>query len=199
MLRPWPIVEGLVLPAGKQVLRRFGFQAIVCCVLSHTAYVAWLPLQTARDGLLLRSTQIPASVLFSGACPTAVLPASPDSATDLKVRADSAKGGEQAKLAIEYARQQLEDANKLFTDGNVDKAQSEIQETVEYARKAGDAASSSGKRMKQTEIDLRKLSKRMRDIAQTLAFEDRPPVTKAVDQIEQVRGSLLQRMFGMKE
>ena len=114
----------------------------------------------------------------------------------LKARADAAHGGEQAKLCLEYAHRLLEDANALFTSGDVEKAQREVGEVVEYGRKAADAASSSGKHLKQTEIDLRKLSKRLRDIAATLAVEDRPPLQKAVDDLEQIRSDLLARMFG---
>ena len=114
----------------------------------------------------------------------------------LKTRADAAHGGEQAKLCLEYAHRLLEDANALFTNGDVDKGQGEVGEVVEYSRKAADAASTSGKHLKQTEIDLRKLAKRMKDIAATLAVEDRPPLLKAVDDIEQIRADLLTRMFG---
>jgi hypothetical protein len=115
---------------------------------------------------------------------------------ELKVRADAAHGGAQAKLCLEYAHRELEDANALYTSGNVDKAAGEIRKVVRYAHKAADAASSSGKHVKQTEIQLRKLAKRMRDIAETLAVEDRPPLKKAVDDIEQIRADLLTRMFG---
>ena len=114
----------------------------------------------------------------------------------LKARADAAHGGEQAKLCLEYAHRILEDANALFTSGDVEKAQHEVDEVVEYGRKAADAASSSGKHLKQTEIDLRKLSKRLHDIAATLAVEDRPPLQKAVEDLEQIRSDLLARMFG---
>jgi hypothetical protein len=119
-----------------------------------------------------------------------------ESLPELKARADAAHGGEQAKLCLEYAHRLLEEANTLFTNGDVDKAQGEIGEVVEYGRKAADAASASGKHLKQTEIDLRKLSKRMHDIAETLAVEDRPPLLKAVDDLEQIRSDLLARMFG---
>ena len=117
-------------------------------------------------------------------------------ASELKARADAAHGGEQAKLCLEYARLTLENSNALFTDGDVDKAQAQIQEVVEYSRKAADAASSSGRQLKETEIKLRKLAERMHDIAQTLAFEDREPVHKAVEQIEQIRSDLMVRMWG---
>jgi hypothetical protein len=122
--------------------------------------------------------------------------AATESLPALKARADAAHGGEQAKLCLEYAHRLLEDANALFTNGDVDKAQREVSEVVEYGRKAAGAASSSGKHLKQTEIDLRKLSKRLHDIAETLAVEDRPPLLKAVDDLEQIRSDLLARMFG---
>lgn len=117
-------------------------------------------------------------------------------ADEMKARADAAHGAEQAKLCLEYARLELESSNALFTDGQVDKAQSEIQEVVAYSRKGADAASSSGRQLKETEIRLRKLAERMHDIAQTLAFEDRGPVHQAVEQIEQIRTDLMVRMWG---
>ncbi len=127
---------------------------------------------------------------------TGIALAASESLSELKAHADAAHGADQAKLCLEYAHRVLEDANMLFTNGDADKAQSEISEVVVYGRKAADGASSSGKHLKQTEIDLRKLSKRMHDIAETLAVEDRPPLQKAVDDLEDIRADLLARMFG---
>jgi predicted MarR family transcription regulator len=121
-----------------------------------------------------------------------------ETAAALKARADAAQGGERALLSLEYAHQQLEEANTLYTQGDVEKAEAAVQEVVDYSHKAADAASSSGKRLKQTEIDLRKLEHRMRDIGQSLNIDDRPPVEKAVRELEQVRSDLLARMFGPK-
>jgi hypothetical protein len=129
---------------------------------------------------------------------TSMALAANDALSALKTRADAAHGGEQAKLCLEYAHALLEDANTSFTNGDVDKAEREVGEVVEYSRKAADAASSSGKHLKQTEIDLRKLSKRLHDIAETLSVEDRPPLKIAVDDLEQIRSDLLVRMFGPK-
>ena len=122
-------------------------------------------------------------------------PGKSESMTELKTRADAAHAGDQAKLCLEYAHRQLENANDLFTKGDVEAAQNGIREVVDYARKGAVAATSSGKRLKQTEIDLRELAKRMRDISNTLAFEDRGPVRKAVEEIEQARSDLLVKMF----
>jgi tetratricopeptide (TPR) repeat protein len=122
--------------------------------------------------------------------------AADETAAELKARADAAHGAHQARLCLEYARTQLEDSNQLFNDGNVDKGQQEIQEAVEYARKAADAASQSGKDLKQTEIALRKLAERMHDVGESLAFEDRQPVRDAVNQIQTIRSDLMVRMWG---
>ena len=119
-----------------------------------------------------------------------------DTQAELKAKADAAHGGEQAKLCLLYAHRQLEAANDLFTNGDVEQAQADVQEVMVYTRKAAEAAESSGKHMKQTEIALRELSKRMHDIADSLAVEDRPPLREAMDSIEQLRSELLARMFG---
>jgi hypothetical protein len=118
------------------------------------------------------------------------------SASKLKARADAAHGGEQAKLCLQYAHLQLEGASYLFDQGEVDRAQAKIRSVVEYSRKAAKAASSSGKHLKRSEIELREISARMHDIGESLAFDDRAPVRTAVEQIEQIRSDLLVRMFG---
>lgn len=119
-----------------------------------------------------------------------------ETAADIKARCDAARGGEQAKLCLDYARLQLENSNKLFTDGNADQAQANIQEVVAYSRKGADAAASSGKHLKETEIKLRKLADRMHDIGESLAFEDRQPVRQAVEELQKIRSDLMVKMWG---
>jgi hypothetical protein len=119
-----------------------------------------------------------------------------DSPAELKARADAATGAMQAKLCLEYAHVQLAAADSLFNQGEVEKGQADIREVVDYAHKAANAAATSGKHLKETEIDLRKLEKRMHDIGESLAFEDRDPVRNAVEEIDQIRSQLLVRMWG---
>jgi hypothetical protein len=119
-----------------------------------------------------------------------------ETAAQLKARADAAHGGDQVKLCLQYAHIQLEAANKLFTDGDADQAQADILEVVDYSRKAADAATAQGKHLKDTEIKLRKLADRMHDIGESLAFEDREPVRKAVQQLQQIRSALMVKMWG---
>jgi len=123
-------------------------------------------------------------------------PAGNESASELKAHADSATGAEQAKLCLEYAHRQLTDADTQFNQGEMEKGQADIREVVEYAHKAANAVAASGKRLKETEIDLRKLARRMHEVGESLALEDREPVNKAVDEIEQIRSDLMVRMWG---
>jgi len=117
---------------------------------------------------------------------------------ELKARADSAQGSERVVLSLEYAHHELEHANTLYNDGDVEKAEAAIHEVVAYSRAATETATTANKRLKQTEIELRKLEHRMRDIAASLSIDDRPPVEKAVQEMEQLRANLLTKMFGEK-
>lgn len=119
-------------------------------------------------------------------------------APDLKAKADAAQGSERIGLSLAYAHQELEYANSLYGEGDVEKAEAAIGESLAYAKRAAAAATASNKRIKQTEIDLRKLEHRMRDVGQSLNVDDRPPVEMAVQDLEQVRADLLAKMFGEK-
>jgi hypothetical protein len=127
---------------------------------------------------------------------TSIATAGEQRPAELKARADAAHGEKQAKLCLEYAEVQLENSNHLFTDGDVDKAMQQIQEVVNYSQKGAEAASSSGKLLKETEIKLRKLAERMHDIGESLSFEDRQPVRDAVHVLQQIRSDLMVRMWG---
>ena len=117
---------------------------------------------------------------------------------DLKAKADAAQGSERIGPSLEYAHQELEYANTLYTNGDVEKGEAAVNESLTYAKRAADASASTNKKLKQTEIDLRKLQHRMRDIGQSLNIDDRPPLEKAVQELEQIRADLLAKMFGEK-
>lgn len=140
------------------------------------------------------AARIQAAVIFVVLATLALRAA--ETPANLKARADAAHGGEEAKLCLEYARVQLEAANTLFNNGDAEHGQADIREVVDYARRGADAAVSSGKHLKDTEIKLRKLADRMHDIGESLAFEDRQPVRKAVEELQQIRSDLIVRMWG---
>jgi hypothetical protein len=116
----------------------------------------------------------------------------------LRQRAQAASGGDRAKLFTELSRQEMETANQYFTTGEVAKAQEQVKQSEADAEKGADAALTSDKRLKQTEIELRKLQKRTEDIRHTLSVDDRPALQAVEDKLEELRRSLLQKMFGGK-
>jgi hypothetical protein len=117
---------------------------------------------------------------------------------ELKARLDSAKGGERVELCLKIAERQLDAADKLYTAGKVDEAKADVQDVVTYAEQARDAATGSGKKLKNAEISVRKMANKMRDMKRSLNFEDQAPVQEAIDHLERVRTDLLARMFGSK-
>ncbi len=113
----------------------------------------------------------------------------------LKARVESARPEDRPELCIRIAQQQLRNADKLYTDGEVEQARAAVDDIVTYSEKARDASLQTKKRLKNVEIDVRKMADKLRDIKRTLAFEDEPPVEQAVRRLEDVRTTLLQAMF----
>ncbi len=117
----------------------------------------------------------------------------------LKERVQKASPEERARLCIEIAEQQLRNADKLYNEGHIEEARDAVGDIVTYSEKARDAAIQSRKRMKNVEIDARKMSERLRDIKRNLAFEDQPPVDQAIHRLEDIRTALLNEMFSTKK
>jgi hypothetical protein len=134
---------------------------------------------------------------------TASLPATlarADDALDQMVaRAESAAPGERPARYVQIAKQQAEAADKFYQEGNPEAGSAALKNVVTYAEKAGDAAARSGKKLKDTEIALRKMAEKFRDVKHNLPFDDQAPVQDAVDQLEKMRTALLSEMFGKKE
>ena len=130
------------------------------------------------------------------ACSSVVFAKKDETVEQLKARVDSAKPAERIELCLRIAERQLDAADKLYSSGNVDEARTDVQDIVTYSEQARDAATSSGKKLKNAEISVRKMANKLRDMKHTLNFEDQAPVQEAIDHLERVRTDLLARMFG---
>jgi hypothetical protein len=128
--------------------------------------------------------------------PLACLAMTGETLEALKAKAAAASGGEQAVLCARVAQAEVELANQQFTDGNVDQGHAAVRDAVSYAEKARDAARTSKKKLKQTEIAIRRAARRLNDIGKTLAIDDRPTVEQAVKELEHIQDQLLDAMFG---
>jgi hypothetical protein len=114
---------------------------------------------------------------------------------ELKLRFEKARAEDRPELGMKIAQQQLHNADKLYNDGKIDEARAAVTDIVTYSEKARDAATQTKKRLKNVEIDARKMADKLRDIKRNLAYEDQPSVELAIRRLEEVRTTLLQEMF----
>jgi hypothetical protein len=118
-----------------------------------------------------------------------------ESIESLKARADQTKTKDQVELFTRIAERQLDSLDKAYNGGTVREAQAALADVVTYGVKAAKVSGETGKRMKQTEIAMRKISSRLEAIRKTLEVDDRPPVADAVQKLETARSELLNLMF----
>lgn len=114
---------------------------------------------------------------------------------ELKARFERVRPEERPELGIKVAQIQLRNADAFYAKGNPEQGRDAVEDVVTYSEKARDAATQTGKRLKNVEIDTRKMAEKLRDIKRTLGFEDQPPVEQAIRRLEDVRTTLLKAMF----
>ncbi len=134
-------------------------------------------------------------ILFLLALASTYGAAKEETVDQLKARVESARPEDRSELCIRIAQHQLRNADKLYIDGKIEEARAAVNDIVTYSEKARDAALQTKKRLKNVEIDVRKIADRLRDVKRTLAFEDQPPVEQAIRRLEDVRTTLLKEMF----
>jgi hypothetical protein len=117
------------------------------------------------------------------------------SVEELQRKIQSAHGGKKAELLLQLSHDQVEQADNLYHDGSTEKAFDLLKEAGSNADQATSISLESGKRLKDTEIELRKLSERLQAIRQEASFEDRKPFDISIQNLEQNRSKLLDRMF----
>jgi len=113
----------------------------------------------------------------------------------LKTQAATEDANGQVKSFTKVAEIQLKQLSDAYDEGNESKAKAALHDVLEYGIKAAHTAQQSRKRMKQTEIALRKISNRLDDIGKSVSFEERQPITDAVNKLETARSDLLHAMF----
>jgi hypothetical protein len=123
-------------------------------------------------------------------------PAKKASIDELKEKLKNAtRPDDQASLAIQIAEAQVDAADKLYKQGKYEEGQKAVSEAASYAQQSHDAAITTGHRLKNIEISVRKMAHRLTDMKRQLTFDEQAPVQAAVDQLEKIRTDLLHRMF----
>jgi hypothetical protein len=129
----------------------------------------------------------------------AAFSANDDELSRLIDRAQSASVDQQARLYAEIAEREVKIADEMYTADKVSEGAAKVSDAVSYADKASDAAIRSGKHLKDTEIAMRKMAAKLRDVTRKLSVEDQASVITAANHLEALRTNLLSHMFKGKE
>jgi hypothetical protein len=137
------------------------------------------------------------TLLFTFAVGTAV--ARDETVDELKSRVQNALPQDRPKLCVQIAELQLRNADKFYKNGDVELARAAVEDIVAYSEQGRDSAVQTKKHLKNVEIAVRKVAERLRDIKRTISYEDQPAVDHAVQQLEEVRTTLLKQMFSKEK
>jgi hypothetical protein len=126
-----------------------------------------------------------------------VLPmaAKEQSVDELKARLSSTSIGDRPQLCLQIAERQLSDADKLYSALENDKAQADLTDVVAFSELARDYSIQSHKHQKQSEIAVRKMTRKLNDLKHLVSREDQTAVQNAIDRLQRVRDDLLLAMF----
>jgi hypothetical protein len=117
------------------------------------------------------------------------------SVDELKARLSSTSIGDRPQLCLQIAELQLNDADKLYSALENEKAQSDLTDVVAFSELARDYAIQSHKHQKQSEIAVRKMTRKLNDLKHLVSREDQTAVQNAIDRLQRVRDDLLLAMF----
>lgn len=117
---------------------------------------------------------------------------------ELVARAEAAKVDQQADLYMEAAERQRRAALDAIQAEHWDQFHADLKDIVTYCDRAHKAAITSGKKVKNTEIKIRRISGHLRETKLNVGIDDQPAVQAVIDQLEEFRTELLRSMFGGK-
>jgi len=139
------------------------------------------------------------AVALVAAMSVAAFSGNDDQLSRLIDRAQSASVDQQARLYAEIAEHEVKLADEMYTADKVPEGAARVSDAVSYADKSSDAAIRSGKHLKDTEIAMRKMAAKLRDVTRKLSVEDQASVIAAANHLEALRTNLLSHMFKGKE
>jgi len=122
-----------------------------------------------------------------------------ESIAEMKARVDAARPEEQISLSIKIAHKQLDAIAEAAKTNNADAFHTAVADLLIYAGKASGTSLQIDKKVKNTEISLRKIAEKLRDLKRSADFEEQAPLEDASERVENMRTQLLSRMFGKKE
>jgi len=113
----------------------------------------------------------------------------------LKAKVAAASVGDRPHLCVQIAERQLAASDKLYSTGDVEKAQAALTDVVAFSELARDYAIQTHKYQKQSEIAMRTMSRKLGDIKHLVGHDDQAPIQDAINRLQRVRDDLLMAMF----
>ncbi|MGC2560524.1 MAG: hypothetical protein WA389_16975 [Terriglobales bacterium] len=114
---------------------------------------------------------------------------------ELKARLSSTSVGGRPQICLQIAERQLDDADKLYSAFDSEKAEVALADVVTFSELARDYSIQSHKHQKQTEIAVRKMTRKLNDLKHVVSRDQEAVVQNAIDRLQRVRDDLLLAMF----
>jgi len=143
----------------------------------------------------LSASRVPALCLITLSVLASAIVARESSVADLKARLATASAGERPRLCLEIAERQLTSADKFYADGDTEKGQAALSDVALFCETARDNSIQSGKRLKQTEISVRLMARKLTDLKHRVTHDEQTAVQGTIDRLQKVRDDLLAAMF----
>jgi hypothetical protein len=114
---------------------------------------------------------------------------------ELKGRVANANLADRPQLCLEISERQLAAADKLYGQGDTDKAQEALGDVASFSELARDYAIQAHKHEKQSEIAVRKMTRKLADLKHAVTREEQKQVEETIARLDRVRDDLLAAMF----
>jgi hypothetical protein len=136
-----------------------------------------------------------ALAMFTWMTPFARTTSREDTVGELKERVANANLSERPALCIRICERQLDAADRLYVAGDTDNGRAMLADVTAFAEQARDYAIQSHKHEKQSEIAIRKMTRKLTNLKHTVAHEDQSQIQDAIDRLQRIRDDLLTAMF----
>jgi ligand-binding sensor domain-containing protein len=114
---------------------------------------------------------------------------------ELKAKVANASVGDRPPVCLEISERQIGAAGRFFELGDPEQAKNALNDVSAFAELARDYSIQTQKHQKNSEIKIRKLTRKLSDMKHLVAHDDQELVQSTIDKLDKVRDDLLISMF----
>lgn len=113
----------------------------------------------------------------------------------LQTRAEQAESRDRCFLYTKLVSRLTDLAGRQFNSGDSAHASETLKQVQRYAQEIQSGIGDDTKRLKDSELILRRTTFRLQELLHDASFEDRPALESTIKQLDQIRTQLLTRVF----